>query len=64
LQPLTTTRIFYGWKIVAALFVMLSFSSGLGFYAHTIYLQALSQQAGFSITLASGAVSLFFFSAA
>jgi MFS family permease len=56
----TISDIFYGWKIVAALFVMLSFSSGLGFYAHTIYLQALAQQVGYSITVVSGAVSLFF----
>ena len=41
---------------------MLSFSSGLSFYAHTIYLQALSQQSEFSLSLASSAVSLFFLS--
>ncbi len=57
----TNSGIFYGWKIVSALFIMLSFSSGLGFYSHTIYLQALANQAGFSITLASTAVSVFFF---
>lgn len=51
---------FYGWKVVAALFVMLTFSSGLGFYNHSVIIQALSSQGGFDIALASTAVSLFF----
>ncbi len=51
---------FYGWKVVWALFVMLTFSSGLGFYNHSVIIQALSQQGGFDITLASAAVSVFF----
>ena len=56
-----STPIFYGWKVVAALFVMLMFSSGLGFYNNSIMLQALSQDGTFSIEVASTAVSLFFF---
>lgn len=52
--------LFYGWKVVAALFVMLTFSSGLGFYNHSIILQALSRESGFPIELASTAVSVFF----
>ncbi len=51
---------FYGWRIVAALFVILMFSSGLGFYNHAIILQALSRESGFPIEMASFAVSLFF----
>jgi MFS family permease len=53
---------FYGWKIVAALFVVLMFSSGLGFYNHSVVLQALASEKGFPITVASTAVSIFFFS--
>lgn len=51
---------FYGWKIVAALFVILAFSSGLGFYVHSVVLQALASEKGFPITIASTAVSIFF----
>ncbi|MEO1842159.1 MAG: MFS transporter, partial [Pseudomonadota bacterium] len=52
--------LFYGWKVVGALFVMLAFSSGLGFYGHSIILQALVRESGFDVELASSAVSLFF----
>lgn len=49
-----------GWKIVVALFVILFFSSGLGFYNHAVMIDALSQERGFPITVASTAVSVFF----
>ncbi len=52
---------YYGWRIVAALFVMLTFSSGLGFYIHAVMLEALSAERGFPLTTASTAVSIFFF---
>lgn len=51
---------FYGWRIVAVLFLMLTFSSGLGFYNHAIIIQTLSQQADFELEVASLAVSFFF----
>jgi MFS family permease len=54
--------IFYGWKIVIALLVMLTFASGLSFYNHAIILNALAQQPAFSVRSASIAVSLFFLS--
>jgi|TARA_B100000315_G_scaffold260434_1_gene321827 MFS family permease len=56
-------RIFYGWRIVAAIFVILTFCSGLGFYNHTVMLQALSAERQFPITVTSTAVSLFFITA-
>lgn len=34
--------IYYGWKIVAAILFTLTFSSGLSFYNHSIYLNALA----------------------
>ncbi len=51
---------YYGWKIVAALFVVMCFTSGLGFYIHAVLLQALVSEKGFGVTDISGAVSIFF----
>jgi len=52
---------FYGWRLVAGLFVILSLSSGLGFYNHAVLIQALAESGRFSIETASSGVSLFFF---
>ena len=57
-----TNTLYYGWKIVAALLVILTFSSGLSFYNHSIYLNALATQSNFSVSAASLAVSVFFLS--
>jgi MFS family permease len=54
--------IYYGWKIVAAILFTLTFSSGLSFYNHSIYLNALAATPAFTVQTASFAVSLFFFS--
>ncbi|MBD3649692.1 MAG: MFS transporter [Pseudomonadales bacterium] len=54
-------EVFYGWKVVAALFVMLTFSSGLGFYNHAVMLKALVDESALPITVVSTAVSIFFF---
>ncbi|MFN3239081.1 MAG: MFS transporter, partial [Pseudomonadales bacterium] len=51
---------YYGWKIVGALFVTLTFCSGLGFYNHAVTLQALVAEKQLSVELASSAVSIFF----
>lgn len=51
---------YYGWKIVGALFITLTFCSGLGFYNHAVTLQALVTEKQLSIQLASSAVSVFF----
>ena len=51
---------FYGWRLVAGLFVILAFSSGLGFYNHAVFIQALADSDRYSITAASSAVSVFF----
>ncbi len=56
------TSYYYGWKIVAALFVILLFSSGFGFYNHAVMLQALIVDKALPITVASTAVSIFFLS--
>jgi MFS family permease len=55
-------ELYYGWKIVFSLFVVLTFTSGLSFYNHSIYLNALAANPAFDIQTASGAVSIFFLS--
>ena len=54
--------LFYGWKIVWAILVQLTFTSGLSFYNHAIYLNALAAQPNFDVQSASTAVSIFFLS--
>ena len=54
--------LYYGWKIVFSLLVVLTFTSGLSFYNHSIYLNALAANPAFDIQTASGAVSIFFLS--
>ena len=54
--------LFYGWKIVWAILVQLTFTSGLSFYNHAIYLNALAAQPSFDVQSASTAVSVFFLS--
>ena len=53
-------HVFYGWKIVSAIFVLLTFTSGLSFYNHAIYLNALAAQPAFTVGIASTSVSIFF----
>lgn len=57
-----SSPIYYGWKIVAAILVLLTFSSGLSFYNHAIYLNALAARPVFTVQSVSVAVSIFFFS--
>ncbi len=54
--------LFYGWKIVFAILAQLTFTSGLSFYNHAIYLNALAANPSFDVQTASFAVSLFFLS--
>ena len=53
-------QVYYGWKIVAAILVLLTFTSGLSFYNHAIYLNALATKPAFDVSSASTAVSIFF----
>jgi len=54
------SRIFPGWYVVAAAFVVLMTSAGLGFYGLSVYLEAITDERGFSTTSVSAATSLFF----
>ena len=49
-----------GWRIVAAVFVLLTISSGLGFYNMSVYVVELSRALDVAVADISVAVSLFF----
>lgn len=51
---------YYGWWIVAGVFLVLTVSSGFGFYNLSVYINVLAAARGFSVTDVSVAVSLFF----
>lgn len=55
-------ELYYGWKVAFALLAILTFTSGLSFYNHSIYLNALATNPAFDIRTASYAVSIFFLS--
>jgi hypothetical protein len=51
---------FYGWRVVAAAGVLAVFGWGLGFYGPPVYLHAVRQARGWSLTLVSTAVTVHF----
>ena len=53
-------RIFYGWYVVAAVFVITTATSGLAFYNLSILLAAFVAERGFAVGIASGATAAFF----
>lgn len=57
---MSASRIYYGWWVVAGLFVVLTASSGFGFYNLSVYMSVLAAERGFAIAQVSVAVSLFF----
>lgn len=44
-------RLFYGWRVVDFVFVIMTFASGLGFYNISVILSALTREQGFSVSL-------------
>lgn len=52
--------IYYGWYVVAALFVVLTVASGLAFYNLSVYMNALVATRGFPVAAVSTAIALFF----
>jgi MFS family permease len=58
--PTSKTAPFFGWYVVAATFILAIFGWGVGFYGPPIYLQMVVQQTGWSVALASTAVTLHF----
>jgi hypothetical protein len=55
-----STTLFYGWRVVAAAFTLAVFGWGLGFYGPPIYLHAVREARGWSLTLVSCAVTMHF----
>lgn len=51
---------YYGWYVVAVLFVMLATASGLAFYNLSVYMNALVATHGFPVGSVSSAIAVFF----
>jgi MFS family permease len=62
--PPPPRRIFYGWYVVAGVFVVTMTTSGLAFYNLSILLAAFVSERGFPVGLASGATATFFIASA
>jgi hypothetical protein len=58
------TETFYGWRVVAATFVLAVFGLGIGFHGPAIYLHTLHQQRGWPLALISTAVTVHFLAGA
>jgi MFS family permease len=59
-----SARYFYGWNVVGATFVMALFSFGLGFYGLTVYVATLQQLRGWSASVVSAPVTLYYLAGA
>lgn len=57
---MTVARPFFGWRVVAAAFVLATFGWGVGFYGPPIYLHAVVERTGWSVALVSTAVTAHF----
>ena len=55
-----STRYFYGWNVVGATFVMALGSFGLGFYGIAVYVAALQQLHGWSASVVSAPVTVYY----
>lgn len=53
-------RSFDGWKVVAAVFLMLVVNAGIGFYGLAIYLEALTDERGWTTGSVSLGTSIYF----
>jgi hypothetical protein len=51
---------FYGWRVVAAAFVLAVFGWGIGFYGPPVYLHAVREARGWSLALVSTAITVHF----
>jgi MFS family permease len=54
------TSVFYGWKIVSVCFLIAMFGFGFGFYGTGIYLVSLQSRHGWSTSLISSAITLYY----
>jgi hypothetical protein len=51
-------RVFYGWRVVSAAFVLAVFGWGMGFYGPPVFLSVVREARGWPLTLISTAVTL------
>jgi len=56
--------IFYGWRVVAAAFVLAAFGWGLGFYGPPVFLSVVSATRGWPVTLVSSAITVHYLAGA
>lgn len=56
----SAVRVFHGWKVVAACFVVAAFGWGLGLFGASVYLQAVTAAHGWPIAEVASAITLFF----
>ena len=54
------TRLFYGWRVVAACFVIASVTWALGLFGASVYLQAVTRAHGWAVAEVSSAITLLF----
>lgn len=55
-----STRIFYGWRVVAACFVIAAFAWALGLFGASVYLQAVVAAHGWQVSEVAFAITLMF----
>lgn len=55
-----TSRVFYGWRVVAAICLIMTITSGLIFYNLSVLLNAFVEERGFPVALTSAATAAFF----
>src|SRR5215471_12559784 len=60
MAPSGQTGKFYGWRIVAAVFVLATFGWGFGFYGPPVYLEAVREAHGWSLAIVSTGVTIHF----
>jgi MFS family permease len=56
-----SSRRYFGWRVVAALFVIAVLAWGFGFYGHAVYLAELQRLHGWPTWLISAASTLYYF---
>ena len=56
----SSSGIFRGWVVLAGLFITMAVTSGLGFYAQGVFLDALVVEQGFSVGVAGAGTGIFF----
>jgi len=64
MTTMARTGTFYGWRVVAAAFVLAAFGWGIGFYGPPVFLSAVSTARGWPLTLVSTAVTAHFLTGA